>query len=144
MALTVLCLLPLAVIGDCRASPEGQTDTNTSGLAPVFPESPVFLDDVCLDGALKIYSPFVLECWELGCRPCRLIDEKIDRTAKKNGVTFFGTGLNPGFLSDSLVLFLTGPMVRVDRIKVYDMQDLTFYNSVALLRDMMGFGLTPE
>ncbi|MFC1824811.1 hypothetical protein ACFL9T_19045 [Thermodesulfobacteriota bacterium] len=72
------------------------------------------------------------------------IAEKIDRTAKENGVTFFGTGLNPGFLSDSLVLFLTGPMVRVDRIKVYDMEDLTFYNSVEILRDMMGYGLTPE
>lgn len=72
------------------------------------------------------------------------IAEKIDSTAKKNGVTFFGTGLNPGFLSDSLILFLTGPMVRVDRITVRDMEDMTMYNSVPILRDMLGYGLTPE
>ncbi|MFC1822422.1 hypothetical protein ACFL9T_06915 [Thermodesulfobacteriota bacterium] len=72
------------------------------------------------------------------------IAEKIDSTAKKNGVTFFGTGLNPGFLSDTLILFLTGPLVRIDRIKVRDMEDMTMYNSVPILRDMLGYGLTPE
>lgn len=72
------------------------------------------------------------------------IASKIHETAERYGVTFFGTGLNPGFLSDVFLVFLTGPLVRVDRIQVSDVEDLTLYNSVAILRDMLGFGLSPE
>ncbi|MCX6674000.1 MAG: thioredoxin family protein [Methanothrix sp.] len=81
MALALLCLLPLAMTGDCRASPEGQMDGGASSPALVFPESSVAVDDGGLDGALKIYSPFVLDCWEIGCRPCQLIDAKINQMA---------------------------------------------------------------
>jgi hypothetical protein len=73
MALAILCLLPFAMIGDCRARAEGQMDVNSSRSALVFPETPVTVDDGTIDGALKIYSPFVLDCWELGCRPCQQI-----------------------------------------------------------------------
>jgi len=79
--------------------------------------------------------------------PWRLIPEiaeQIDQTARKNNVTFFGTGLNPGFLSDILLMFLTAPLVRVDRIKIRDMEDMTLYNSVPIMRDMLGYGLTPD
>jgi thioredoxin 1 len=82
MAPVILCLLLLAIAGDCRAAPEGQTDVNASGTAHVFPEAPVAVDDGRLDGALKIYSPFVLDCWEIGCRPCQLIEPKIDQMAE--------------------------------------------------------------
>lgn len=81
MALALLSLLPLAIMGDCRASPEGQMDVNASSPALVFPETPVAMDDGSLDEALKIYSPFVLDCWEIGCRPCQLIDAKINQMA---------------------------------------------------------------
>lgn len=80
MAPAILCLLLLAMTGDCRAAPEGQTDVNASG-SGVFPEAPVTVDDGSLDGALKIYSPFVLDCWEIGCRPCQLLEPKIDQMA---------------------------------------------------------------
>jgi len=81
MALALLCLLPLAMTGDCRASPAGQMDSGASSPALMFPEAPVAMDDGGLDGALKIYSPFVLDCWEIGCRPCQLIDAKINQMA---------------------------------------------------------------
>ncbi len=83
MTLALLCSLPLAMTGDCLAPPDGQTDVNASGPARMFPESPVVVNDVDLDEALKIYSPFVLDCWEIGCRPCQLIEPKIDKMAKK-------------------------------------------------------------
>ena len=82
IVLTVLCLLPFAMMGDCRASPEGQMDGNASSQALVFPQTPVEVYDESLDDALMIYSPFVLDCWELGCRPCQLIDAKIDQMAE--------------------------------------------------------------
>jgi thioredoxin-like negative regulator of GroEL len=82
MALALISLLPLAMTGDCQAAPDGQMDVNASGPARMFPESPVVVNDDDLDEALKIYSPFVLDCWEIGCRPCQLIEPKIDKMAK--------------------------------------------------------------
>jgi thioredoxin 1 len=82
MALAILCLLPLVMMGDCRASPEGQMNGNASGPVRVFPESPVVVNDGTMDEALKIYSPFVLDCWEIGCRPCQLIEPKINQMAE--------------------------------------------------------------
>ena len=79
--LTVFCLLPLVMVGDSLAS-DVQMGESATGLALVFPEAPVAVDDRNLNGALKIYSPFVLDCWELGCRPCQLIDPKIDQMAE--------------------------------------------------------------
>lgn len=81
IVLTVFCLLPLVMVGDSLAS-DVQMGESATGLALVFPEAPVAVDDRNLNGALKIYSPFVLDCWELGCRPCQLIDPKIDQMAE--------------------------------------------------------------
>jgi 4-hydroxy-tetrahydrodipicolinate reductase len=44
--------------------------------------------------------------------------KKLDALGMKYGVTFLGTGINPGFLMDTLVITLTGVCQRVDRIKV--------------------------
>jgi 4-hydroxy-tetrahydrodipicolinate reductase len=43
---------------------------------------------------------------------------RIDEAAKRAGKTVLGTGVNPGFLMDSLPLFLTAICQRVDRIEV--------------------------
>lgn len=49
--------------------------------------------------------------------------EQIDKTAKAHGVTVVGTGINPGFLMDTLPLILTAPCLKVDAIKVTRMMD---------------------
>lgn len=36
------------------------------------------------------------------------IAKQIDKLAKENGVSILGTGINPGFVLDLLVLALTG------------------------------------
>jgi len=46
------------------------------------------------------------------------IAKKIDTLAKKNQVTVLGTGINPGFLMDTLVITLTGLCQKVEKIKV--------------------------
>jgi len=43
---------------------------------------------------------------------------KLDELAKENGVTVLGTGINPGFLMDTLVITLTSVCQKVERIKV--------------------------
>ena len=51
-----------------------------------------------------------------------IVDEalarKLDEKAKKHGVTVLGTGINPGFLMDLRPIMLTGPCMKVDKIRV--------------------------
>jgi hypothetical protein len=42
---------------------------------------------------------------------------KIDTLAKQHNVTILGTGINPGFLMDTLVITLTAVCQKIDRIK---------------------------
>jgi thioredoxin 1 len=84
LTLVIICLLPLVMTGDCLAAYlEEQTESNSSTPAVAFPEAPVVLNDDTLDEALKIYSHLVLDCWEIGCPPCKLIEPKIDRMAEE-------------------------------------------------------------
>ncbi len=48
---------------------------------------------------------------------------QLDQLAKDCGVTFVGTGINPGYLMDTLPIVLTGPCLSVDRIQVTRMMD---------------------
>jgi len=43
---------------------------------------------------------------------------KLDELAKEKGVTVLGTGINPGFLMDTLVITLTSVCQNVEKIKV--------------------------
>jgi len=66
----------------------------------------------------------------------------VDRVAKANGVTVLGTGVNPGFLMDSWVLFMTAVCQEVKRVKAIRIQDagsrrLPFQKKI-------GAGWTPE
>jgi len=43
--------------------------------------------------------------------------QKLDELAKEHGVTVLGTGINPGFIMDTLVITLTGVCQKVERVK---------------------------
>jgi len=49
--------------------------------------------------------------------------ERIDAAAAARGVTVLGTGVNPGFAMDYLVIALSAAAQRVDRVSVYRVQD---------------------
>lgn len=49
--------------------------------------------------------------------------DKIDALAKKHGATVLGTGINPGFLMDTLVIVLTAPCQEIKSIKVERQMD---------------------
>ncbi len=55
------------------------------------------------------------------------IAEKLDALARKRGKSVLGTGINPGFVLDLLVIALTGVCYRVDRIKATRVNDLSPY-----------------
>ena len=46
-----------------------------------FPDVPVDVNDKNLDSMRMLYSPFVVDFWEIGCRPCKSVDPTINEMA---------------------------------------------------------------
>jgi 2,4-diaminopentanoate dehydrogenase len=67
--------------------------------------------------------------------------EELDLLAKKYGVTVLGTGVNPGFVLDYLVIVLTGGCHTVERIEASRVNDLSPYGPTVM--ETQGVGTTP-
>ena len=68
--------------------------------------------------------------------------KELDRIAKENNVTVLGTGINPGFVLDLLVLALTGTCETVDYIRASRVNDLSPFGHAVM--EEQGVGLTKE
>ena len=64
------------------------------------------------------------------------------RMALENKVTVIGTGINPGFVLDLLVIALTGVCYKVESITAKRINDLSPYGPSVL--STQGVGITPE
>jgi 4-hydroxy-tetrahydrodipicolinate reductase len=109
--------------------------TTTSHLKSVLPEI-----KQCARSGLNIVST----CEELSYPWKRNpeLAQDIDVIAKENGVTVVGTGINPGYLMDSLPLTLTAPCLRVDTIKVTRMMNSA--RRRIPFQTKVGTSMTPE
>lgn len=67
---------------------------------------------------------------------------EIDRLAKDKGVTVLGTGINPGFVLDTLILAMTGVCLDVQEIKAARINDLSPFGPTVMRTQ--GVGTTPE
>ncbi len=67
---------------------------------------------------------------------------EIDALAKQNGVTVLGTGVNPGYVLDLLIVTLTGGCHHVERIEASRVNDLSPYGPTVM--KTQGVGTTPE
>jgi len=68
--------------------------------------------------------------------------KKIDAIAKANNVVCIGTGINPGFVLDTLIVTLTAPCLRVDKIEAQRINDLSPFGKTVM--ETQGVGTTPE
>lgn len=68
--------------------------------------------------------------------------EEMHELASANGVVALGTGINPGFLLDLLIVTLTGICTQVDRISATRINDLSPYGRTVLRAQ--GVGLSPD
>jgi len=68
--------------------------------------------------------------------------DKLHQLALAHGVSILGTGVNPGFVLDLLVIALTGVCARIDSINATRINDLAPYGPTVLRSQ--GVGLTPE
>jgi len=70
------------------------------------------------------------------------LSAEIHRLAVENKVTVTGTGINPGFVLDLLVISLTGVCFHVESITAKRVNDLSPYGPSVL--QTQGVGITPE
>lgn len=68
--------------------------------------------------------------------------KKLDALAKQKGVVILGTGVNPGFVMDTLPVVLTAVCQRVDSVKVTRIVDASTRRMP--LQRKIGVGITPE
>ena len=67
---------------------------------------------------------------------------ELDRIAKANNVTILGTGINPGFIMDLLVIALTGAMTDVTHIEANRVNSLSPFGPSVM--EEQGVGITVE
>lgn len=70
------------------------------------------------------------------------ISEKINNLAKEHNVTVLGTGINPGFIMDLLVIALTGVMKDVSHIDVSRINSLSPFGPTVM--EEQGVGISKE
>ncbi|WP_051907021.1 2,4-diaminopentanoate dehydrogenase [Methylomarinum vadi] len=67
---------------------------------------------------------------------------QLQRLAIEHGVSLLGTGVNPGFVLDLLIITLTGVCAEVEKITATRVNDLSPYGPTVLREQ--GVGLTPQ
>ncbi|MEC9485264.1 MAG: 2,4-diaminopentanoate dehydrogenase [Candidatus Izemoplasma sp.] len=68
------------------------------------------------------------------------LSKELDVIAKENGVTVLGTGINPGFIMDLLVVALSGTMKRVEHIEAERVNSLSPFGPAVM--EEQGVGIT--
>lgn len=68
--------------------------------------------------------------------------EHFDALAKEHGVSILGTGINPGFILDALIVMWTSVCLRVDRIEARRVNDLSPFGPTVMASQ--GVGTTVE
>jgi len=84
----------------------------------------------------------VSTCEELSYPLNPELAKKLDELAKKHGVTVLGTGINPGFLMDTLLIALTGVCQKVEAIKM--VRVINAAKRRASFQKKIGVGLTVD
>ncbi len=109
----------------------------------------------CTSSYLKEVAGQLLECIQAGCcvvstceelaypfRKYPEISAKLDAEAKEWGVALVGTGVNPGFIMDKLVLTAAAAAQRVDSARVVRLVDASHRRQP--LQKKIGAGSDPE
>ncbi|HUY99884.1 MAG TPA: hypothetical protein VMU89_06005 [Thermomicrobiaceae bacterium] len=97
-----------------------------------------------IDGIVRGGLNLVSTCEELSFPAAQHAQKarEIDALAKQHGVSVLGTGVNPGFVMDTLPLFFSGIAQRVDAVRVQRIQNAS--SRRLPLQAKIGSGKTPE
>lgn len=69
---------------------------------------------------------------------------RLQEACRLGGSTFFGTGINPGFIVERLAVTATGMCTRVDRVSVREVFDASAIADPAYVQNVLGLGASPS
>jgi 4-hydroxy-tetrahydrodipicolinate reductase len=118
-----------------RVRPHVAIQATCSRLADAEPEIAA-----CLARGVHVISIAEEMAWPAAASPERAA--RLDALARRHGAVAVGTGVNPGFVLDTLVVALTGVCAHVDSIRARRVNDLAPYGPTVLRSQ--GVGLAPE
>lgn len=95
---------------------------------------------LCVEKGVNVVSTAEEMSWPWAQQPA--ISEEIDRLARQHGVSVLGTGVNPGFVLDLLILVLTGACENVESIEAARVNDLSPFGPAVM--EEQGVGLHPD
>ena len=118
-----------------KTKPDVVVLCTSSSLRQVLPQI-----EIILDARIPIVS--TTEELAYPAPSNRVLVKRIDMLAKRAKVAVLGTGVNPGFVMDTLPIVLTGPCERVNAIRVDRIQDAR--SRRLPFQQKIGAGLTVE
>ena len=109
--------------------------STTSATKDAFPQLKTILEAGinCITSAEELAYPQAQE---------PKLAKELDDIAKKHGVSILGTGINPGFVLDALIIMMTGVCYDVKRIEAARINDLSPFGTHVM--ETQGVGTTVE
>ncbi len=68
----------------------------------------------------------------------------IEEAAVAGGVTLHGSGIHPGGITERFPLMVSSLSSAITHVRAEEFSDIRTYNAPLVVREVMGFGLTPE
>lgn len=68
----------------------------------------------------------------------------IEDAALAGGVTLHGSGIHPGGITERFPLMVSSLSSAITHVRAEEFSDIRTYNAPLVVREVMGFGLTPE
>jgi hypothetical protein len=93
----------------------------------------------CLDRGVHVISTAEEMAWPWA--QSEELADKIDAHAKERGVAVLGTGINPGFVLDYLILALSGTCEHVESISAARINDLAPFGKAVMVEQGVGISV---
>lgn len=142
-------------LGEVVGAPDAPWGVTVFADAAGILERPVDVVVHCTSSYLEKVMDQLVGCLSAGCCVVSTCEElaypwrkhpgfsaRLDAAAKEEGVALVGTGVNPGFVMDKLVLTLSAVSQRVDSAKAIRIVDAS--KRRLPLQKKIGAGMTPE
>jgi hypothetical protein len=142
-------------LGEIVGAPDAPWGVPVSAHPPAMLQKPVDVVMHTTSSSLAAVMDELLACLSAGCCVVSTCEElaypfrkhpelsaKLDAAAKEEGVALVGTGVNPGFAMDKLVLVLSAVAQRVDFAKAVRIVDAS--KRRLPLQKKIGAGMTPD
>ena len=69
---------------------------------------------------------------------------QVEAACRAGGVSLHGTGIHPGGITERFPLMVSALSGRISHVRAEEFSDIRTYGAVAVVRDVMLFGKTPE